>query len=513
MAINNSMVKYVEKFNKQDEEHITQYISNEKTLSWMQENIPVFECPDHIIEETYYFRWWVYRKHIKSTPEGFIITEFLPPVYWAGKYNAINCAAGHHLAEGRWLRNGADYLEDYIRFWLKGSGDIRSYSTWIADAIYQYSLVKGDFSTALELLPELIENYYQWEKRNRHSSGLFWSVDDRDAMEFSISGNGIRPTLNSYMFADANAISRLSAMKADKRHEEEFGQKAKEIKNLVQEKLWDPQAEFFKVIPVDSADTSLTGWDFKDIAMEHNVREEIGFIPWYFHLPDVGYECAWQQMLDEEGFLAPYGPTTAEQRHPRFMFEHNGHECLWNGPSWSFATSQTLTAMANVLQDYEQAYVTKKDFTALFRKYAYSHYRMTEEGRVVNWLDENIDSHTGEWLSRRILKEWGWKEEKGGYERGKDYNHSTYCDLVIHKLFGIQPEKMGRITIRPLIPDEWEYCLLSEVYCQGKEFTILYDRTGKHYKMGKGFKVWCNGVCVHESEMIENVQYQFEIFR
>ena len=91
---------YVNKFNKNDEETVKQKIDNVHALEWMLGQIPYFECPDQTLEETYYFRWWVYRKHIKETPEGYIIHEFHPDVDWAGAYNSINCASGHHLAKG-----------------------------------------------------------------------------------------------------------------------------------------------------------------------------------------------------------------------------------------------------------------------------------------------------------------------------------------------------------------------------------------------------------------------------
>ncbi|WP_442858068.1 MGH1-like glycoside hydrolase domain-containing protein [Blautia sp. SC05B48] len=55
----------------------------------------------------------------------------------------------------------------------------------------------------------------------------------------------------------------------------------------------------------------------------------LGFIPWCFELPDKGYEEAWEQIVNPEGFASPCGPTTAEQRHPRYA----DYECLWNGPS------------------------------------------------------------------------------------------------------------------------------------------------------------------------------------
>ena len=109
---------YIDRFNSDDEELYLQHIPNEQAWPFLRRNIPLFECPDKDIERTYYFRWWTYRKHIKSTPDGFVITEFLPPVGWAGKYNTINCAAGHHFYEGRWLHD-AQYLNDYATFWFR----------------------------------------------------------------------------------------------------------------------------------------------------------------------------------------------------------------------------------------------------------------------------------------------------------------------------------------------------------------------------------------------------------
>ena len=117
----------------------------------------------------------------------------------------------------------------------------------------------------------------------------------------------------------------------------EYREKAKRIKRLVQEKLWDDEAKFFKVLPRGEKATKV------------DVRELHGFTPWYFNLPekDQGYEVAWKQLMDPNGFYAPYGPTVAEQRHPKFAVSYKGHECQWNGPSWPFATAVTLTALAN----------------------------------------------------------------------------------------------------------------------------------------------------------------------
>ena len=70
---------YVDSFNR-DDEQLYANIPNKKAWEFLKANIPLFECPDKDFEQTYYFRWWTYRKHVKKTPDGFVITEFLPKV-------------------------------------------------------------------------------------------------------------------------------------------------------------------------------------------------------------------------------------------------------------------------------------------------------------------------------------------------------------------------------------------------------------------------------------------------
>ena len=101
--------EYVQAFNRTDEENVVQAVPNAAAADWLLARAPRIAVPDAEIQRTYYFRWWVYRKHVKRTPEGFVLTEFHPDVSWAGKYNTIPCAAAHHVREGRWLReSGAD---------------------------------------------------------------------------------------------------------------------------------------------------------------------------------------------------------------------------------------------------------------------------------------------------------------------------------------------------------------------------------------------------------------------
>ena len=497
---------YIDSFNQNDDEIICQHINNENAWDFLSGNIPVFHCPDKIMEETYYFRWWVYRKHVKNTPDGFIITEFLPAVRWAGIHNSINAAAGHHIYEGRWLKDKDNILENYIRFWFDGKADNSSYSSWLCDAVERFCMVKGDFSSAGDLLVKMAEWYRKKEETSLHKSELFWSHDDRDAMEHSISGPGLRPTLNSYMYGEAKAISAIAARNGNDDIAEEFSGKAQRIKKLVQDRLWHDKERFFKVIPLGTVHDEVENWDFAKMDISHNARELIGYIPWCFGLPDQGYETAWEQLLDRDGFYAPFGPATAEQRHSRFMYKDN-HQCLWNGPLWPFATSQTLTAMANLLNDYDQNTISRAHYMELLSAYARCHYQLDENRNRLSWLDENLDPFTGKWLSRDILESRNWPAEKGGRERGKDYNHSTFNDLIISGLIGIRPSEDTVLHINPLIPSGfWDYFYLGGVFYHGKEITILYDKDGSCYNKGKGFKVFIDGDEAFRAEKVQNVR-------
>ncbi|MDR0473716.1 MAG: hypothetical protein LBH43_08630 [Treponema sp.] len=496
---------YVAKFNRNDEETIKQDVCNEQALQWMLEHIPYFECPDKVIEETYYFRWWVFRKHIKQTAEGLIITEFLPNVPWAGPHNSINAAVGHHIAEGRWLRGGEKYLDSYIRFWFKGSGDIYSYSSWIVMAVYEYCLAKGNFTLALDLLHDFVKYYEHIESTNMTRYGLFWSNDDRDAMEMSISGNGLRPTLNSYMYANACAISRVAGYADDSEIFKLYYQKAGLLKGNINKYLWDEETVFYKVIPMGNKDRELAEPFISNIPNDKNAMEVIGYIPWSFGIAEEKNGTAWKYLADRRFFHAEYGPLTAERKHSGTMKPCDTHECLWNGPSWPFATTQTINGMIYALKNHSRN-INKDDFMRQMSIYAGSHFRIKENGEKVNWLDENLEGDTGEWLSRRILRDWGWRPDKGGYERGKDYNHSAFCDLVVCGICGVTLYENNMVSINPLLQEgSWDYFLLDNLPVKNHNLTVMYDSTGERYKKGKGLLIFIDGVIAKKTYLTRKV--------
>lgn len=505
---------YVDHFNENDKEIYKQFIPNDKAFNFLNVNIPMIDLPDKDIEETYYFRWWTYRKHIKNTEDGYVITEFLPKVNWSKKHNTINCPAAHHIYEGRWLRD-PKYISDYINFWLNKSEDgIRQYSFWVADATLAFNNIHRNDSILLNQLEPLVKNYTEWEKiRKDENKSLFWQYDVNDGMELTVSGRilnkeiekfsveATRPTINSYMYGDAKAISKISYLKNDFKNADKFESKANKIKHELQKRLWNEDLNFFTVLPKNYNKTS------KPL----DVRELIGYVPWYFNLPDdkVEYSQAWKKIKDTTGFSAPFGLTVTERSQSFFKISYEGHECQWNGPSWPFATTQTLKAMANFLNNYSNnKTISKQDYYNIFLQYANQHKLKNDKGETVNWIDENINPFTGDWISRTRLMDWegnGWSDDKGGVERGKDYNHSGFCDLVLSDLLGIKPNIDKSIEINPLIPEDWEWFAAENIYFQGKEISLIWDKTGKYYNLGKGLMLFIDKKLAIKKDKIQKI--------
>lgn len=480
--------KYVDEFNAHDEEFIKNDIDNAHVYEWMKREVPVFECPDKDIERAYYFRFWTYRKHIKTTKDGTVITEFLPKVLWSGKHNTINAAVGHHIYEGRWLKNADKYLKSYIEFFLTVSKKNHMYSTWLIDAAYKYSCIRGDFDFGVGFINKLDRYYEEWEREHGLPDGSFWSYDNYDAMEYSVSGTdekhkvhkGIRPTLNSYMCADAYALSQFAKAYGDTQTAEKYLKKYEFLKSFINDKLFEDG--FFRAYHYKKGEDALKATEQK----RSSPRELIGYIPFMFGIPEKGREDCFDLLMSEDGFFSEYGLTTVEQTNERFLYPAK-HECLWNGYIWPFATSQTLTALGNVVRSSgEQKY--KDMFITLLSQYARMHKRTTESGRVIPWIDEVMDPRDGDWSSRTLLKKWGWSIVKGGYERGKDYNHSTFCDLVISGLVGVSAQN-GEITVDPIIPEDWDYFRLTGVKVCGKEYDVFFDRSGEKHGLGSGLTV------------------------
>lgn len=306
---------------------------------WYEANIPFVDLPDQESRDTYYYRWRVIKHALKYTgpQEGWILSEFLGPVGYSAPNGGIVAAAAHHVREGRWLRDSR-YLDDYIDYWLRGSGAgpkpatdflnknttdwAHQYSFWIADAVVARASTDGRWDFATDRLPELQRQWRTWAPQYDGELGLYWQTPVWDAMEYTASsyqsddpyhgGDGFRPTLNAYQYGDAKAIATLLRRRGepgDSRQADWYDERANALRANQERWLWDEKDQFYKHVMRDANP------DRRRIAD----REQIGFVPWYFHMAPAKNAAAWAQLTDPQGFAAPLG-----RREPGAPSERSG---------------------------------------------------------------------------------------------------------------------------------------------------------------------------------------------
>jgi len=467
-----------------------------RDFDWYKSNIPFFECPDADIVTTYYYRWELLTKHLTygSPNSGYSFTEFIDRPFWSGAYGAISCPAGHQLYEARWLRD-PQYARDYARYWFRTEGaQPRRYGTWISDGVWAVQQVHPDDVFLTNLLPDLKKNYEAWEKRQFVPEvGLFWQNGHDDGMEFNINSrqttdilrgaNGYRPGFNAYMWADALAIARIARLAGNERTANLFEAKAAGLKVKLQKLLWDPERDFFFPMSIrDEQDKdgnvvkkhTLTYQSGRFAGSPHG-REEHGYIPWQFNLPDPGHESAWKFLMDRDYFCADYGPTTVERNDPMFLLQKSC--CWWSGQSWPYSTAQTLKALANLLQNYKQNYVSRADYAKMLHIFAISH---RKAGRP--YLAEALHPDTGSF------------EGHDSYNHSEHYFHSSFNDLVITGLIGLKTRNDDTLEIDPLAPAGWNYFALDDVSYRGHRLSIIWDKDGSRYGKGAGLRVLTDGL-------------------
>ena len=481
-----------------------------KDWDWYIDNIPFIETPDSRLDEVYYYRWEMVTKHLRyaSPRVGYVATEFNDWPKYAGKYGAIVAPSGHQLYEMQWLRDRR-FPEDYISLYFNAhSSKPYSFSSWLAENVWSLNKVHRNEEYAKGLLPELVKYYEHYEEMQFNPTlGLFWSHPIWDGMEYTVStkrtadafhgGVGYRPTLNSYMYANALAVQRIATMAGEPNLASQYGRKATALKTNIQNRLWDEDRNFFLHMYRLNEHNGILAETLIDdtgpYTSDKKGREQMGFIPWAFNLPDdqtgVGYEAAWQYFDDPAYFQSAYGPRSAELSDHKY--EITSRCCDWSGHSWPYATTQSLKALANVVRDYDQSEIDKSDYITAFNTYVDVHMKGKANGTGIKpYIAEANHPDTGSW---------------DGHDRtdhSEHYFHSGFVDLVLTGLIGLQPQPDDTLILEPLVPATWDYFALDNLLYHGHEVAIIWDRDGTKYGRRPGFNVLVDEVGVHQSDTV-----------
>ena len=473
-----------------------------RDFDWFAARIPVFESPDTAIDATYYYRWELVTKHLTygSPQSGYTFTEFIDRPFWSGAFGAISCPLGHQFAELRWL-NDPDIVRQFARYWFETPGaQPRSYSNWYGSAMWRLYEVTRDSALLHHVLPYMKQQHAGWVAEHWDAGqqmfrwdglhdGMERNINSRQTDDIDEGAEGYRPTLNSYLYGDERAIARASALFGDTATARDFDARADALRARVLETLWDERRTFFLhrfAHDEKNGVHALTRtYESGKYAGDAHGRELIGYVPWQFDLPPngKGYERAWRFLMDTAYFLAPYGPTTVERHDPQFFISPRC--CWWSGNAWPYATTQTLDAMANLLNDYHQDVVSAADWMRVFGIYTRT---QRKDGRPYIAEAANPDNAS-------------WAGHDTPYH-SEHYFHSAYVDLVITGVVGLRPRADDSVVVNPLAPPSWRYFALDDVVYHGHRLTVLWDRDGTRYHRGAGLTLLADGrVLAHASQL------------
>jgi hypothetical protein len=159
---------------------------------------------------------------------------------------------------------------------------------------------------------------------------------------------------------------------------------------------------------------------------------------------------------------------------------------MWNGPTWPHANSIVLTAMARTLRADREAGQASSPLTAehlweLFSSFTRAQYR--DQDLIYPWTGEYYNGETARWKTAE-----------------RDYNHSTWLDVLIPDLLGLVPRADDVLEIDPLVPEgKMAHFLLDGQHYRGHDVTLAWDAPGgdDHYGDGrKGLDVYLDGKLV-----------------
>lgn len=464
--------------------------------AWYESRIPFFESADTKIDAVYYYRWGLFRAHQRDLgAQGYVTTEFADDVDWQREpYASLNDASGFHIAEGRWL-NDRRFAADYVDFMYEGGND-RHFTDHMADSVWGRYLVDGDRDALLAHMKTMRHIYRLWDEKFDFTKGLYFVEPLLDATEYTVSsidasggkdgfrgGDAFRPSVNSYMFANARALSRMAEMSGDTAMAKDYAARADALRTRVLADLWNPALGHF----TDRHQTTNEHVKYWDPVRN---RELVGYLPWMFDLvPDEAkYSKAWNHLLDPQSLAGKAGMRTVEKNYEYYMRQYrylgDARECQWNGPIWPYQTTQVLTGMANLLDHYdERGPVTRSDWMRELRLYTQMHYQGRGADERLD-LEEDYDPETG----KPIV----------GLDRSHHYFHSGYNDLILSGLVGIRPRADDVLEVNPLLPGAGDPQALAwfraeRVPYHGHEVSVTWDVDGAHYGRGKGLAIEVDG--------------------
>jgi hypothetical protein len=483
--------------------------------SWYDANVPYFDCSDPWVRKLFDHRAYVLRKNMLDPKLGRMQWPTQSEGRWRSPWypNVISYGAAHQVREARWLRD-PKYWEGHLRTWAenqKADGvypshvtpkgpSVGQYTDWITSTAWDGHLVHPDKAFLARVVEKLARNVLGWQKIGdpdgdgllmvdshwwtgmEYQPSFFYFSDYKTSKDFYQPEHKTtleRVDLTAYNYGNAVAVARIYRALGRPGEAKAFDDLAARIAAAVTAKMWRPAKQFF--YSLRAGDDAVA-----------DVKEVIGVYPFYFGMVPwgKGYESAWASILDPEQFWTTWPVASASKECPAYSqanWPGDGRSmpCMWNGPTWPHANSLVMTAMARTLRatrdnNVGNSPLKKEHLWALFLSSTRAQFRNQDIGQP--WTGEFYDGDDARWKTAE-----------------RDYNHSTWLDILIPELIGVVPRDDDVLEVDPLLPeDALGFFLLDGLRYHGHDVAVAWDApiAGSPDRYGdgrKGLDVYVDG--------------------
>lgn len=279
---------------------------------------------------------------------------------------------------------------------------LAQHALFICEKNGDFEWLRGSFSK----LERFVGFYYE---HCRHESGLFFwlndvavGIDNDPCVFYRPDKSSASIYLNCLMYKEVLAMSEIAQRLRLAENAIDYAEKAKSLKQIIGENLWDERNGFFYSADVNLRPIDLTQKMHSNCPRNYSfLLQKIdvwsGFMAMWANIatPEQAERMVKENYLNERTFYSAYGVRSLSKSEKMYRVIKSGNPSCWTGPIWGIANYMTFIGLLNYGYEKEARELAEKTVVLFGRD-------IEEYGK----MHEYYDPDTGEGVHNLGFQSW-----------------------------------------------------------------------------------------------------------